>query len=381
MFVRNGIWYLRRQVNGRRQTFTTGQSDYKLAEIKATEIEARLNKGDVEEFIEKKKAQRRLSVRYRAFATIYLREVSPGKLHKNAELNDAHNLRSSIDFFGDRLLTSITVEDCEQFVAHVKALRNKKGKPFKPNTIRNHIAAMRMVYREAIRRGLVAQDPWAAVDRKRVIPRGTTRDRVITPEEQAKVIAHMGDEERRAFIVMLGTGVREDELLRIEERHCDFNAGALRLTGGIVKGKTRYPDPDEAAREIPMQPAVAQALQEQAREREAGNVGAYYRRKQGPQLWNLSRTALSDKFTRAIAAAGIAPFTQHDCRRTFGTRCAEAGVKPHRLQAWLGHADISTTMKFYVHEQRQASREEMQRLDLGLPKTIAIVRRNGTAAV
>ena len=93
----------------------------------------------------------------------------------------------------------------------------------------------------------------------------------------------------------------------------------------------------------------------------------------------MSRTTLSEAFSRAILAAGTQHFTQHDTRRTFGTRCAEARVQPHRRQAWMGHADIGTTMRFYVHEQRHASRDEMQRLDLGLPKVIAIVRRDGQA--
>jgi integrase len=236
-----------------------------------------------------------------------------------------------------------------------------------------------MLFAEAISRGTVGRDPWADVDRKRVIPRGTKRTRVIQEDEQEKVMAKMGDESRRAFIVMLGTGVREDELLRLESRHCDFDGGLLRLTADIVKGKTRSSDTGETAREVPMQPAVVQALREQMAARQAGEVGPYYRRKQGPQLWNMSRTTLSEAFTRAILAVGIEHFTQHDTRRTFGTRCAEAGVKPHRLQAWMGHADISTTMRFYVHDQRNASRDEMQRLDLKLPKTMVIVRRAGQA--
>jgi hypothetical protein len=34
----------------------------------------------------------------------------------------------------------------------------------------------------------------------------------------------------------------------------------------------------------------------------------------------------------------------HDLRHTFGTRCAAAGVPLRTLQAWMGHADIKTTM-------------------------------------
>ena len=168
-----------------------------------------------------------------------------------------------MDFFGDRLMSEIGVIDCERFVSHVKTMKNEKGSEFKPNTIRNHISAMRMLYAAAIKRGVVAHDPWSDVDRKRVVPRGTKRTRVIGLQEQEQVMAKMGDEARRAFIVMLGTGVREDELLRIEPKHCDLDGELLRLTAGVVKGKTRYSDSDEFVREVPMQPAVVQALREQ----------------------------------------------------------------------------------------------------------------------
>ena len=38
----------------------------------------------------------------------------------------------------------------------------------------------------------------------------------------------------------------------------------------------------------------------------------------------------------------------HGLRTTFGSRMARQGVPPQILQYLMGHADITTTMKFYV---------------------------------
>jgi integrase len=38
----------------------------------------------------------------------------------------------------------------------------------------------------------------------------------------------------------------------------------------------------------------------------------------------------------------------HKLRHTFGTHCAQFGVNPWRLQAWMGHKRIDETM-LYVH--------------------------------
>jgi integrase len=48
-----------------------------------------------------------------------------------------------------------------------------------------------------------------------------------------------------------------------------------------------------------------------------------------------------------VKAAGIRPLRFHDLRHTFGTRMiAKADIR--RVQEWMGHADVQTTMK-YLH--------------------------------
>jgi hypothetical protein len=61
----------------------------------------------------------------------------------------------------------------------------------------------------------------------------------------------------------------------------------------------------------------------------------------------LDGSALRRRYDRALKAAGLRPLRFHDLRHTFGTRMiARADIR--RVQEWMGHADIQTTMK-YLH--------------------------------
>jgi integrase len=68
----------------------------------------------------------------------------------------------------------------------------------------------------------------------------------------------------------------------------------------------------------------------------AGETGTY-----------LDSSALRRRYKAALSAAGLRELRFHDLRHTFGTRMiAKADIR--RVQEWMGHADIQTTMK-YLH--------------------------------
>jgi integrase len=67
----------------------------------------------------------------------------------------------------------------------------------------------------------------------------------------------------------------------------------------------------------------------------------------GPTGSYVDGSALRRRYKKALAAAGLRPLRFHDLRHTFGTRMiATADIR--RVQEWMGHADIQTTMR-YLH--------------------------------
>jgi integrase len=61
----------------------------------------------------------------------------------------------------------------------------------------------------------------------------------------------------------------------------------------------------------------------------------------------MDATALRQRYKDALAAADLRALRFHDLRHTFGTLAVRRAEVP-AVQAWMGHADIQTTMR-YVH--------------------------------
>src|SRR3954451_6608421 len=61
----------------------------------------------------------------------------------------------------------------------------------------------------------------------------------------------------------------------------------------------------------------------------------------------LDGSALSKRYRAALQRAALRPLRFHDLRHTFGTRVIGVGDL-RRVQEWMGHANVQTTMQ-YLH--------------------------------
>jgi len=62
----------------------------------------------------------------------------------------------------------------------------------------------------------------------------------------------------------------------------------------------------------------------------------------------LDGDALSARYRKARDAAGLRRLRFHDRRHTFGSLAVDGGASLVQVQAWMGHADVKTTMR-YLH--------------------------------
>jgi integrase len=65
----------------------------------------------------------------------------------------------------------------------------------------------------------------------------------------------------------------------------------------------------------------------------------------------LDASVLRERYKAALKRAGLRPLRFHDLRHTFGTRAARRAEVP-AVQAWMGYADIHTTMRYVHHRDR-----------------------------
>ena len=148
-------------------------------------------------------------------------------------------------------------------------------------------------------------------------------------------------ELRDQIEIALHTGPRKAELLNIKVSDINFDTGMLQILG--KGGKTRFVPINARAREILERRVIG-------------------RKKYIFGNGNIAPQDNKKAFGSALTRAGIDNCCFHDLRRTFGTRCAMAGVPPKTLQKWMGHSSITTTMKYYVHLPEDYEKEAIERL-------------------
>ena len=62
------------------------------------------------------------------------------------------------------------------------------------------------------------------------------------------------------------------------------------------------------------------------------------------------------------AETGRACKIHHTLRHSYATRCIEKGIDIKSVSEMLGHADITTTLKLYVHPSMDSKRKAVQKI-------------------
>ena len=162
--------------------------------------------------------------------------------------------------------------------------------------------------------------------------------------------AAASEQDAAIYLTAAFTGLRRGELLALRWRDVDFagqvdpRARELRRRRADDAEVRQGPLGADGARRSPRRsPGSASASTGPATttSSSSASVGGY-----------LDGSALRRRYTAALKRAGLRPLRFHDLRHTFGTRMiAKADIR--RVQEWMGHADIQTTMKYLHYAPRE----------------------------
>jgi integrase len=178
---------------------------------------------------------------------------------------------------------------------------------------------------------------------------------VFSPEEvYALVRAAASEQDAAIYLTAAFTGLRRGELLALHWRDVDFAGSTIRVRGTYSEGLLTTPKSGKV-RAVPMAPDVASALARLGdRENWVGDDDLVF---VGTAGGYLDGSALRRRYGAALERADLRQLRFHDLRHTFGTRMiGKADIR--RVQEWMGHSSIQTTMQ-YLH---YAPRSEDARL-------------------
>ena len=185
----------------------------------------------------------------------------------------------------------------------------------------------------------------AAAEVEKFPQRSSGDIQVFSPEEVwALVRAAASEQDGAVYLTAAFTGLRMGELLALRWRDVDFAGSTVRVRASYYAGHLTTPKSGKV-RAVPLAPDVASALAQLGRrEHWLGEDDLVFPGEGGDYL---DGSALRRRYKSALATAALRPLRFHDLRHTFGTRMiAKADIR--RVQEWMGHADIQTTLR-YLH--------------------------------
>jgi len=168
---------------------------------------------------------------------------------------------------------------------------------------------------------------------------------VFSPEEiWALVRAAESEQDAAIYLTAAFTGLRQGELLALRWRDVDFSRSVIRVRGSYGLGELTSPKSGKV-RSVPLAPEVAEALTRLGhRKHFVGDDDPVFA---GVTGGHLDSAALRRRYKTALTRGGLRSLRFHDLRHTFGTRMiGETDIR--RVQEWMGHADVQTTMR-YLH--------------------------------
>jgi len=253
---------------------------------------------------------------------------------------------------GARPIEAVTTEDVEAWLASV---------PGKPSSRTKALVILHGIFERARRVHRLPLNPVRDVERPPHVVSGDIE--VFSPEEVwALVRAADSEQDAALFLAAAFTGLRMGELLALRWHDVDFAGSVVRVRVSYAAGHLTTPKSGKV-RSIPLAPDVAEALARlSGRERFTAEDDLVFPSAAGEHL---DGSALRRRFKATLARAGLHPLRFHDLRHTFGTRMiATADIR--RVQEWMGHAEVQTTMK-YLHYAPRAEDAELVARAFALP--------------
>lgn len=170
----------------------------------------------------------------------------------------------------------------------------------------------------------------------------------FSPKEvETLASAAASDQDGAIFRVAAFTGLRMGELIALRWRDVDFAGESLHVYGSYSLGTLPAPK-SGLTRTVPMARQVIDTLKRQKPRVARGREDLVF---PGPRGGYLDSSALRRRYKKALKAAKLRPLRFHDLRHTFGSIAInEATII--QVQAWMGHADAQTTMKYMHHRSR-----------------------------
>ncbi len=216
------------------------------------------------------------------------------------------------------------------------------------------------IFNKAEANDLILKNPVRFADKMRSTRTAPKRKDAFHAEEVRRMMEQLPhDLLGESIRLMLGTGMRTQELLALEPRHIaqDGSMISIRQAVNLVKGTVSVGPPKsrDSYRDIPVPPSLrpcAMAIR---------NTEKKYIWEVGVKDQPCNPSHFRKKFREALKQiGGVRLLTPHCCRHTYVSQMQALGVDLPTIQSIVGHADLDMT-QHYLHVQDSIRQEAVNK--------------------
>ena len=249
-----------------------------------------------------------------------------------------HVVKHLVPAFGELALAELGPQRINAFYAE---LSRPSGGGLAPTSVRRVHATLHRALRDAVRWGLLADNPANRSDPPK--PRPPELAAWGPRELRAFLEAIEGDELFPLFFLLAMTGLRRGEALGLRWDDVDLAGRRLAIRQTVVEVGSRIivssPKTARGRRVVALDAGTAAVL-----------VGL---ERAGDLVFSdgepLRPTAVSKRFTALVKKSGLPRIRLHDLRHTHATLALQAGVHPKVVSERLGHSTVAFTLDIYSH--------------------------------
>ncbi len=359
LYKRNGTWWFGFAVDGKRYQQSTHQKNKNVARDMESAFRTAVVKGEVG-ITERKKIPG-----FKAAMADFLTWANQD--HQMASSTADRYRYSSLallSFFGDKSLDKITPDEVEKYKAarlnQFVTARSKDGrkvtkKPIQPATVNRELACLRAMFNHTIKSGVLLTNPISKTAAK-TLHEDNEQTRVISYDEQTKYLVKATPMLRDVATIMLETGMRPEEVFRIQSENVHLAENYLFNPYGKTKAAKRRIKLTATAKSILA--VRMKAAAERATEEKDSGVFLF------PCETDATRPlpGIQSAHARALRESKVASFRLYDLRHTWATRAVEAGIDLVTLAAMLGHSKINMVLR-YAHPTQEHQTKAMDKLE------------------
>lgn len=180
---------------------------------------------------------------------------------------------------------------------------------------------------------------------------------LTTFAEHGRLLTHLrltapGSPEERMCVLGLCEGLRKGEILALRWEDVDLGRRELTVRRTVTQGKggahVTDPKTPNAARTIPLRAYAAERMASWG-----PGAGTVVPGRSGAPMSPVTAGKRIRRMARGSYPDGgpLPRVTLASMRHSFATACVNEGMKATKLARILGHADIKTTMRYYVRQK------------------------------